>query len=171
MKTGTLSEELRKSIHILMGGFALILRFLPWWAAAALAAGAVVSNATWIPRLGGGALMRSEEKDSLLRSGVWLYSLSILLLILIFPHRLELVAGAWGILAFGDGFATLLGRGIGGPRLPWNPRKSWVGPLASLVAGSAGGAGLWSWVSPSSVNPPPGFGRVLMTCWCAALGW
>ena len=48
-----LSEETRKSVHILMGGFALLLPFLPWWGSAALATGAVISNATWIPRLGG----------------------------------------------------------------------------------------------------------------------
>src|SRR4030095_15995577 len=102
-----ISETTRKSIHILMGGFALALRVLPWWGAALLAAVAVVSNATWIPRLGGGRLMRSGEEKSLLHSGVWLYSLSILILILLFRHRLEVVAAAWGILAFGDGAATL----------------------------------------------------------------
>ena len=30
-------------------------------------------------------------------------------------------------MAFGDGFATLAGTTVGGPRLPWNPEKTWSG--------------------------------------------
>src|SRR5262245_48064291 len=100
MTSRGISEDLRKSIHILMGGFAFLLKHLPWWGAALLAAAAVASNATWIPRLRGGALMREGEDRSLLQSGVWLYSVSVLALILLFPQRLEVVACAWGILAF-----------------------------------------------------------------------
>lgn len=169
MRTGIFSEEWRKSVHILMGGFALLLRYLPWWAAVLLAAGAVVSNATWIPRLRGGALMRESEGESLLRSGVWLYSFSILLLLLIFPHRLEVVAGAWGILAFGDGFATLAGKRIGGPRLPWNRRKTWVGSGAFFSAGTAGGAAFWWWVASAAQAPPPSLTRMLVISACAAM--
>ena len=164
-----ISETTRKSIHILMAGFALALRFLPWWAAALLAAVAVVSNATWIPRLGGGALMRSGEEKSLLHSGVWLYSLSILILILIFRHRLEVVAAAWGILAFGDGAATLAGRGLGGPRLTWNRSKSWSGSLAFLLMGTAGGAALMGWVAEGTGRPWT-WGSALVVCGCATLG-
>jgi uncharacterized protein (TIGR00297 family) len=167
---GVFSEAWRKSIHILMGGFALLLRYLPWWAAVLLAAGAVISNATWIPRLRGGALMRESEKESLLRSGVWLYSFSVLMLLLIFPHRLEVVAGAWGILAFGDGFATLAGKGIGGPRLPWNSRKTWVGSAVFFAAGALGGAAFWWWVASSAPVQTPSFRRILLISACSALG-
>ena len=169
MRAGIFSEEWRKSTHILMGGFALLLRYLPWWAAALLALAAVISNATWIPRLGGGALMRENEKESLLRSGVWLYSFSILMLLLIFPHRLEVVAGAWGILALGDGFATLAGKGIGGPVLPWNSRKSWVGSTVFFAAGTLGGAAFWWWVGSSTQAPSPPFRRIMLISACAAL--
>ncbi|MCI0566826.1 MAG: DUF92 domain-containing protein [Acidobacteria bacterium] len=169
MRAGIFSEEWRKSIHVLMGGFALLLRYLPWWAAVLLAVAAVVSNATWIPRLGGGALMRESEKESLLRSGVWLYSFSILMLLLIFPHRLEVVAGAWGILALGDGFATLAGKGIGGPHLPWNSRKTWVGSAVFFAAGALGGAAFWWWVAASTQIPTPSFRQMLVISSCTAL--
>ena len=35
---------------------------------------------------------------------------AVLLLTLIFPSRPDITAAAWGILAFGDGAATLVGR-------------------------------------------------------------
>ena len=163
-----ISEGLRKSIHVLMGGFALLLRVLPWWAAACLAAVAVASNATWIPKLGGGRLMRQEERESLLKSGVWLYSFSVLVLILIFRQHLEIVACAWGILAFGDGFATLAGKGLEGPRLPWNPKKSWVGSTAFVLSGTMGGAVFMHWVAGRGSHPPT-WGRVLVLSGAAAL--
>ncbi len=160
-----ISEDLRKSIHILMVGFAFLLKHLPWWGAALLAAAAVVSNATWIPRLRGGALMREGEERSILQSGVWLYSLAVLALILVFPHRLEIVACAWGILALGDGFATLIGRRLPHPALPWNRRKSWAGFLSFCLAGTLGGAALLRYVSGGSFG---GWGRTLLVSAVAA---
>ena len=152
-----------------MGSFALLLRFIPWWIAAALAGAAVLSNATWIPRLGGGVLMRATERDSLLKSGVWLYSLSVFLLVLIFRGHLEVVAGAWGVLACGDGLATLAGRRFAGPRLPWNPAKTWVGSVVFWIAGTIGAAGLWGWVAASRGGISPGYARIVLIAACAAL--
>jgi len=169
MKGARYGEVLRKSIHILMGAFALLLPYLPWWGIAALAAGAVISNATWIPHLGGGVLMRGGERESPFKSGVWLYSLAVLLLVLIFPRHLEVVAGAWGILALGDGFATLAGLNLGGARLPWNRAKSWSGFSAFLVAGTAGGAFMWAWTTRGLTGSSPPFAGTLLITGCAAL--
>jgi uncharacterized protein (TIGR00297 family) len=169
VKEGIFSEEWRKSVHILMGGFALLLRYLPWWAAALLAAGAVISNATWIPKLRGGALMRASETESLLRSGVWLYSFSILMLLVVFPQHLEVVAGAWGVLAFGDGFATLAGKGIGGPKLPWSAQKTWAGSTVFFGAGTLGGAAFGWWVASGTQSPALSFRKMLLISGCAAL--
>ena len=49
-----------------------------------------------------------------------------------------------GILAFGDGSATLGGKLLGGWRLPWNAEKSWSGLICFVLLGSFFGA-LWYW--------------------------
>jgi uncharacterized protein (TIGR00297 family) len=138
-----------------MAGFALLLRWIPWQAAAGLAAAAIVFNIALIPRLGD-RLIRPGERERVLRSGVVLYAVAVLVLILIFRHRLEIAAGAWGILAFGDGASTLLGGTLAGPRLPWNPKKSWIGSAAFLLFGSVGGAALMSWVGARYDAPAQG---------------
>ena len=80
------------------------------WQAAALAAAALVFNLVLLPRLGGRRLYRPVDDARGFPLGILLYPLSVLLLTLAFPSRLDIAAAAWGILAFGDGFATLIGR-------------------------------------------------------------
>ena len=41
--------------------------------------------------------------------------------------------------------ASILGQAIGGPRLPWNPRKGWAGFLAFVVFGTIGAGLLTAW--------------------------
>jgi uncharacterized protein (TIGR00297 family) len=142
-------------VHVSMAGFALLLRWIPWWAGALTAMTALLFNVLILPRFFGNSLMRPEERKGGVRTGVAFYALSVLILILVFRHHLEVVACAWGILAFGDGAATLFGKGLGGPRLPWNPSKSWAGSLAFLLLGTLGGAGLMIWVAGGSSSPLP----------------
>ena len=63
------------------------------------------------------------------------YSMAVLVTVLIFPAHLELGMTVLAILAFGDGSATLVGRLLGGPSLPWNSEKTWSGFLAFLFVG------------------------------------
>ena len=42
-------------------------------------------------------------------------------------------------MAFGDPAAAIAGRTVGGPTLPWNPRKTWVGLLANWAVGGRRG--------------------------------
>ena len=88
-------------------------------------------------------------------TGILFYPVSVLLLVLTFRERLDIVAGAWGIMAFGDGFATLAGTTMNGARLPWNPQKSWNGLIAFIAAGSVGAVALMMWVAPSISPMPP----------------
>jgi uncharacterized protein (TIGR00297 family) len=138
-----------------MGGFAFLLRLLTWWQAAALAALALVANATLLPRIGGGRLYRPAENVRGFPLGILLYPFSVLLLIVVFPSRLDIVAAAWAILAAGDGAATLVGRGIGGTRLPWNPSKTVAGLLAFAISGSIAAVLLAWWTSPAVTPAPP----------------
>ena len=101
--------------------------------------GAVVLNLFVLPRIGGRDLWRAAEAESGGALGIVLYPVAVLLLVLVFRRRLEVAAAAWGILAFGDGMASLVGMTLGRRKLPWNPRKSWAGTLAYLLFGTAGG--------------------------------
>ena len=69
----------------------------------------------------------------------------MLLLILAFPRRLDIVAAAWAMLAFGDGAATLVGRKASSPKLPWNGEKTVAGTIAFALAGAATGIFLAWW--------------------------
>lgn len=63
------------------------------------------------------------------------YACSVLSMVLCFPADIELALVVLAVLAFGDGSATLVGKLVQGPRLPWNREKSWSGFLAFLVIG------------------------------------
>jgi uncharacterized protein (TIGR00297 family) len=130
-------EITRKTLHVAMGGFAFLLAFLSWPQAALLAVTALVHNLFLLPRYGGRRLFRGAAEREGHDPGIVLYPLTVLVLILIFRERLDLVAAAWAFLAFGDGMATiagvLAGRLTG--KLPWNRDKSWAGFLAFVAGG------------------------------------
>jgi uncharacterized protein (TIGR00297 family) len=150
-----------------MGGLALLLRDLTPWQAAVLAGGAVAFNLFALPRLAG-TLYRPGEVRRRLFSGIVLYPVAVLLLVLTFPDRRDIVASAWGILAFGDGMATLAGRHIASPRLPWNPEKSVAGSIAFVLFGGAAGSFLCWWCRPTVIPPAYMWFSVWMP-WLAAV--
>ena len=143
----TSGELKRKLVHLGVGGFAFLLRFLSWPQAALLAAAAFVFNWRLLPRIGGRDLWRGHERKRGYARGILLYPLSVLGLVLFFHSDEDLwkVAAVWAVLAFGDGMASLLGQSLGGPRLPWNRDKSWAGLLAFLGCGGLGAAVLIAW--------------------------
>lgn len=148
------SETRRQIVHITMVGWALLLRVLSWEQAAALAAAALVFNAFVLPRVGGRAILRPGEARGV-RAGILFYPIAVLLLVLVFRSRLDIVAAAWAILAVGDGAATIAGRRFGGARLGWNPEKTWAGTIAFAVLGGAAGAFFAWWTQPALEHPVP----------------
>lgn len=146
------SERARQWVHIGSAGFALLLRVLTWQQAAGMAVAALAFNALVLPRLGGRQLYRPADHERGFPLGILLYPTAVLLLILTFRTRLDIVAAAWAILAFGDGFATLLGRG---PALPWNRDKSIAGTVSFVVFGGIGATALAWWVRPAVTPMPP----------------
>lgn len=148
------SEDFRQIVHISMGAIALVLRFATWWEAAILAGVAVAINAHALHRLPGPSLYRESERGRRYLSGVTLYPLAIAVLILALPARLDIVAAAWAILAFGDGMATVVGRRAAGARIPWNGSKSVAGSAAFVVFGGAAGSLLCVWCRPPIVPAP-----------------
>jgi uncharacterized protein (TIGR00297 family) len=147
-------SENARLVHIAAGSAALLLRYVLWWEALILVGLALAFNMYGLPRLAGGALMRDREPLRHLSSGVVLYPLSVLLLILLIPSRLDIVAAAWGILAVGNGMAALAGRHLGGPRVPWNRQKSVAASAALMLCGGTAGAFLCWWCRPAVIPPP-----------------
>ena len=135
-----------------MAGFALLLRFLSWRQAAAFALAALLFNAFALASVAPSIIRKTEGRAR--RAGELYYPLSVLALILVFRERLDIVAAAWGVMAFGDGFATLVGSQSTGPRLPWNPQKSWYGLFAFIAAGSLGSVSLCLWSVQDWVDRP-----------------
>jgi uncharacterized protein (TIGR00297 family) len=149
------SETARQIVHMSMSVFALLLRVLTWWQAALCALAALVFNAVVLPRAGGRTIIRPADASRGYPFGILIYPVSVLLLILAFPARLDIAASAWGILAFGDGAATLVGRRWGRHRLGWNPDKSVEGLLAFMLAGG-GAAVFFAWWTAPAITPAPG---------------
>ena len=144
----TLGEGLRKIVHMGVGGIAFLLGFLgPFWSAV-FALAALLNNLFILPRVGGKKLWRDHEAEKGASLGIALYPLTVLILILLFWNRLEVAAAIWGILAFGDGMASLVGMTLGRAKLPWNAEKSWAGSLAYLAFGTAGCLILLQWTAP-----------------------
>jgi phytol kinase len=77
------------------------------------------------------------------------YIVPILAMMLLLPGRAELGLLTLGVVAFGDGSAALSGKLVGGRRLPWNTRKTWIGLSCFVIAGTlAGSLSYWSEANP-----------------------
>ena len=146
-------ELLRKIVHVGCGGFAFLLRDLLPPQAAAMAVVAFLFNWQVLPRIGGRTLWRSGDHTQGYPRGILLYPLSVLALILYFWSSLWMAAALWGVLAFGDGSASLVGQTVGGPRLPWNRDKGWAGLAAFVVFGTLGAACLIAWTARLPLDP------------------
>lgn len=153
-------ELKRKLVHMAVGGFAFLLRYLTWPQAALMAFVAFLFNWQVLPRIGGKALWRGSEQERGYARGILLYPLSVLGLVLSFhsDEKLWMVAAVWGVLAFGDGMASVLGQALGGPRLRWNRDKSWTGFAAFVVFGTLGAAVLSAWTLRLPLGGPPDVG-------------
>ena len=146
-------ELARRLVHVSCVAFALLLRWLSWPQAAALAVTAFVFNWQVLPRLFGRSMWRSADLARGYPVGILAYPLAVLGLVLAFHDRLWMAAAGWGILAVGDGMAGLVGQLASGPRLPWNDRKGWAGLLAFGVFGAAAAAFLSAWAGLLPLDP------------------
>jgi uncharacterized protein (TIGR00297 family) len=140
----------RKIVHISMLGFAFLLPILTWVQAAGCAVLALLFNLFLLPRLAVN-LRKSPLQDTATSvwTGIVLYPISVLALILLYRHHLHIAAAAWAIMALGDGLASVTGEALRGPGLPWNRGKTWTGLGGFVVAGTAGAFVLTRWVAPT----------------------
>ena len=161
-------ELKRKLVHIGVGSFALALRFLTPVQAALGAVAAFVFNWQVLPRIGGKSMWRAGELVKGRARGILIYPLSVLGLVVVFHDRLWMAAAIWGLLALGDGMASIIGQALRGPVLPWNDSKGWMGFIAFVLFGTLGGFGLAVWTKPD-LDPARTFGVVLALSFLTAL--
>jgi len=169
----TRGEMARKGIHVGAGCLALLIPWITRWQGVLICAGAFLMNWLVLPRLTHHLLEREEERRRGYAEGILEYPVAVGLLFLLFGSRMPVVAAAWAILAFGDGFATLVGRGAGGPKLPWNRHKTWSGLTAFVVAGGTTASTLFLWAAsagaPTMEESALSLGGVAVLCFAAAL--
>jgi uncharacterized protein (TIGR00297 family) len=150
-----------------MLSFALLLPFLTWVEAAGAALAALAFNLVILPRLeldlGKQAAVEGESRP-VQWTGIVAYPVAVLVLILLFGRRMEVVGAVWAIMALGDGFASVAGESLRGPALPWNPGKTWSGFAAFIAAGTLGSFALARWIDPSLAEM-----KVLLVCAATAV--
>jgi uncharacterized protein (TIGR00297 family) len=146
-------ETVRKWLHLAPGILAFAVRFLGPSGSIALTAGLLAFNLWLFPRLGGAELWRPAERARGDAPGMLFYPAALLILAVAAGGRLEVLAGAWGMLAFGDAAATLVGRRWGRRALPWNDAKTWVGSGAFFVV-SWGAIAVLVWWTAAESYPP-----------------
>jgi uncharacterized protein (TIGR00297 family) len=139
----------RKIVHISMLLFAFLLPFLTWVQAAGCAVLALLFNVFVLPRLGADLHKRLAGETSVdVWTGIVIYPISVLLLILFYPRHLYIAAAVWAIMAWGDGAAGIVGESMQGPALPWNRAKTWSGFVGFNLFGTLGAYILLRWVGP-----------------------
>jgi uncharacterized protein (TIGR00297 family) len=141
--------------------FAFLLPCLTWTQAAGCALLALLFTFVVLPRLDGDS---GTTPAAPLDAAVVTYALSVLGLVLLYRHDLQVVGAAWAIMALGDSMAGVVGEGLRGAALPWNRKKTWSGFGGFVAAGAAGAYVLMRWVAPA-VAPDV----ALATCGTAAL--
>jgi dolichol kinase len=166
-------EDRRKLVHLAMTTFAILLRWLVPWQAAALAIGAILLNWVVLPLSGMDRGLGRHGEHYV--SGVKLYPVGVLIVVVLFP--LPIAAAGWAALGVGDFASTVFGRKFGRTHLPWNKEKTWAGMIAFVIAAVPAGAFLlWftaldSWrgplLSPGAMDAVHGLS--VLRIWTAAI--
>ena len=129
------TECKRRLLHILPGLLPTILWFIPhrdplsWDCRAWLGliiGGIGIATAVKYRRIA----RRGESSNPACILG---YTVPVFLLLMLIPAHAQLGLATLAIISFGDGFATVGGLLLPGPRLPWNQQKSWAGFLCFLA--------------------------------------
>lgn len=97
---------------------------------------ALLFNLFLLPRMTRRNLERETDAMLGFSPGLLLYPGVLAFLALVYFNQPIFLVISWGILAFGDGFANLVGRHWGRYPLAWNQRKTWEGMLAFIGLGS-----------------------------------
>lgn len=162
----TSNEDRRQFLHASMTAFALLLRWLTPWQAAALAGTAVVFNWAVLPRTELGRGLRREGGPFV--DGVKLYPVAILAVVLLFRDN-PVAAAAWGVLGIGDAASNLVGRRLGRPPFLGRSDRSAAGSIAFVLTGFPAAAALHAWAAPGATATVGAGGGPLLASAAAAV--
>jgi phytol kinase len=131
--------EIRRRAHHILPGFLPVLLWViphphPWIVTSVVAAVIVAAAIVTFVRFH--CIQRESEGRNDCIVAVASYAGSILVTLLLFAPHLEVAFLVLGVLAFGDGSATLGGMLFGARPLPWNPKKTVVGTACFLLVGA-----------------------------------
>lgn len=123
-----MSNELsRKAVHVSMIAWALLIGRIEPWMVNGICFLALLFNIFLLRRITAGTLEREQEREQGYSIGLLAYPAVLLLIGLVWHKHQIVMAIAWGAMAFGDGFASIVGRGVPSRPLPWNSSKTWSG--------------------------------------------
>jgi dolichol kinase len=132
------TELRRRAHHILPGFLPLLLWVIPHphpWIVTSSVAAVIVAAAVWtFVRFH--CIQREREGRNDCIVAVAGYSGSILVTLLLFAPHLEVAFLVLGVLAFGDGSATLGGMLFGHRQLSWNAKKTVFGTACFFLIGA-----------------------------------
>jgi phytol kinase len=80
------------------------------------------------------AMSRTGDRREILR-GPLFYGIIFVLMTILYWYDNPIGIIALMLMCGGDGLADILGRAYGKVKLPWSPRKSWIGSLGMLAGG------------------------------------
>jgi dolichol kinase len=159
------SRELRPALHAATGLVALSLGVLPHPLALVGAALGVLAGWVVIPLSPLEARLRRPGEPFL--GGLRTYPLAVAALIVTLPDTLAAVA--WGVFAWGDAAASVVGRHVPAPAVFGHRKATWAGSLAFLAVGTAVGWGIGAVVARTGGVPCPSVLRIAAAALAATL--
>lgn len=159
------SADLRPLLHAGTGLVALLLGVLPRALDLAGAALGILAGFVVIPLSGLERRLRRPGEPWF--NGLRTYPLAVALLVLLLPDATA--AAAWGILAFGDAAASVVGRRVPARRVLGRRKATWSGTAALVLVGTLAGAALSAVVGATGGSAAPPLAAVLLAAVAAAV--
>jgi len=149
-------QDLRKIFHISIGMFGFLYPFMS--RNIILAAWIIALFCAWfLPRYvkAYDVFLTPDEKRKKFSPAMISYAAVMLLATLIFGDKMKDSAVVLlSVIAFGDGFAGLIGMNQGGTAIPYNSKKTISGTLAFIFFGTIGALVMFFFLAVFTVNVP-----------------